>query len=88
MDDTKIFNLNRGALFSIYPNPTSDYLSINSITNNPYQIHLFDTNGKLILEKVDLQQNTRIDIHNFPSGIYFIQIQQEGNTYTEKIIIQ
>jgi len=64
-------------LFSIFPNPVTNLLSINNAQQQEYQIR--DTNGKLLLEgKIDTNAKT-IDLEQLANGVYTIQIGNQIN---------
>jgi hypothetical protein len=64
--------------FEIYPNPTKDYLVVNS--NRNVEIEIYDTQSKLIKTE---KSSKILDLNNFVSGVYFIKIE---NT-TKKFIL-
>jgi hypothetical protein len=67
-------------IFATLPNPIIDKLALSSeITNQFDGLRLFDTTGKLLLEKTKL--SNEIDLSFLNSGLYFIQfnnIQQQA----------
>lgn len=76
LDNSKAFNL--------FPNPTSETLSI----YGKYAIQhasIYDLNGKKILSFTDLSTNS-INLEQLSAGIYFVQISANNTTYTYKII--
>ena len=65
--------------FEIYPNPTQNYLVVNSSRN--VEIEIYDTQSKLI--KTENSSESILDLNELNSGVYFIKIE---NT-TKKFII-
>lgn len=67
--------------FSVYPNPTTDFLIINAgnykIQNLSYT--LFDISGKLLETKKLENNKTSISLENNDSGIYFLKIIESNN---------
>jgi hypothetical protein len=57
-------------IFSIYPNPASEYLRINTSLKE-YKIRLTDLSGRVIPL---IQNNDEIDIRSLSVGIYFVNI--------------
>ena len=59
----------------IYPNPTSDFIQLNS--NNlhfPVQLNIYDTSGRFI-EQIEIESSKQlINCSNFNKGIYLINI--------------
>jgi hypothetical protein len=72
---------------SVYPNPSSDVFSINSDTNG--KIVVYDLIGKIIKsDTIDLGI-TKLDLSNYPSGIYLMKVINDKNeTKTMKLIKQ
>jgi len=74
--------LNKG--LSIYPNPSSNMVTVNSKTDLLTSISIFDINGKQILDINTINSETKtLDISNFSNGIYFMTI---NNEVTKKLI--
>jgi hypothetical protein len=65
----------------VYPNPAKEVLNI--ATDLEITVALYDMTGKLLRSKVT---NKQIDLKNLPSGLYFLQINYNGNIYNKKII--
>jgi hypothetical protein len=69
----------------LYPNPTKDYLFINSEIEIK-ELTIFDINGRMITNLSF--ENNRVYLGNLQKGIYLAKITDlNGNTATEKIII-
>lgn len=75
------FDLN--AAVSVYPNPTSEILNINSQLTLE-KLELFTVLGRKILET----DTDIINMSDLQSGIYLLKIYSENNTTTKKIIKQ
>ena len=69
--------------FSVYPNPTSDILTIQSGTTFT-RIEIYNQAGQLIISKSNLD---KIDVSELNQGLYFIKvIDEEGNFGISKIV--
>jgi alpha-tubulin suppressor-like RCC1 family protein len=66
----------------IYPNPFNTDFVVKGVTGS-LMLKLFDATGKFILQK-SVKNNDKIDLQNFPKGIYFVRI----GTKTIKLIKQ
>ena len=75
--------------FSVYPNPSTGLLSI-QVTNTvgPLRCTVLNSVGQLILEKGLSGTESEIDLQGMESGIYFIRVQSEGHSKTERVIIE
>jgi Secretion system C-terminal sorting domain len=80
--------------FKIYPNPTSDKLTIEFTSERPQLVdfELFDTNGKLVyaykLHSKAGNNHLSFDTSQFPKGLYSLKIKQGTVVSLEKIVIQ
>lgn len=75
-------------LFSIYPNPVSDILTIEAKTNNTNNATLIilDINGRQLLKEKLKGQKQNIDISTLPKGLYVVEIMQNNKSIlTQKI---
>ena len=61
----------------VYPNPTKDFLKIESDGPKSQTIKLLSANGQLILEKKNFTEDM-LDLRNIPPGIYVLQIESKG----------
>jgi len=66
--------------FSIYPNPTTDYITISGVKEGTL-IVIMDISGRIVLEG---KYQSYIDIHSFSSGIYCLSV----DGVTKKFIVQ
>ncbi|TGN29409.1 T9SS type A sorting domain-containing protein [Empedobacter tilapiae] len=67
---------------SIFPNPTTDYININSSEKNN-TIKITDLTGKVILNEVN---TTKINIMHLTKGIYIINIKTDNSESIQKFI--
>jgi len=78
--------------FSIYPNPSNGNFTIElKETAKNYKVIVVDALGREVYnndfgQSSDLVQN--IQMKNAGSGVYFVTIQNNGATYTKKILVE
>lgn len=74
--------------FSIYPNPSDGiyYLVLNKNISENLQIKIFNQNGEVIFESILNESEFTIDLYEFPSGIYTLQILKEQDVQSIKLI--
>lgn len=86
-------------IVKLYPNPTSGALTIIDTRHNlsvPEEgglridnVEIFDVVGRKVLEERPCPcKQDNIDISRFPAGMYFVRIQTEQGTITQKIVKQ
>ena len=73
--------------FSVYPNPTSNYITINFSNNKSEKyISLYDAQGKVMSKTIVNKLSLQIDISTYPKGIYLLEVMEDNQHQTEKII--
>lgn len=79
---------NSMAEVKIYPNPAKEQLTVNlgSLSLENTTLKLINIVGKTVLEKPITNKLEKIDLYNFPSGIYTLVIASPSFQITEKII--
>jgi hypothetical protein len=84
---TNIKKLSGQNKFRLYPNPSSSYLTIDSPKYLKTDLTLFSVDGatKLFTENYGGQ---KIDISNLHDGLYFVELNINGQTYFDKLLIQ
>lgn len=73
--------------FSIYPNPSTGQLNINSNLQS-YDISIFNSTGQLIKKKYINSTSALFDISDLPTGLYLIQLTENGNQIYKQTIIR
>jgi hypothetical protein len=69
---------------NIYPNPAVEFINIYS-TEKIKAVYIYNIQGKLVMRNSNT--NTKINIQELSSGIYFLQALFESNQITHKRII-
>ena len=72
--------------FSIYPNPTTNFIYIVS-AEKEYEYSLLNTMGQNILSGSNKEDN-RLSLDNLQTGIYYLQVYSKGIVKTFKIVKQ
>ncbi|MFD0991348.1 endonuclease [Mariniflexile jejuense] len=68
----------------VFPNPTTGKIFVNGL-NNKATLEVFTIEGRKIKSFL-LNENSEINL-NVSSGLYLLRVNYEGNTKTEKIVI-
>lgn len=67
---------------SVYPNPTVNFVNIESITKGSYTI--VDMNGSVVLD--GQVSNNPVNVSNLKEGTYFININSENNVFRSRFV--
>ncbi len=73
---------------SIYPNPTSEYVSIQLAGMDQSSFKMMDAVGNVLLKEV-IHGNRKINVGDFNNGIYFLLFETaSGRTITKKLVVR
>ncbi|PZD77922.1 endonuclease [Mesonia sp. K7] len=79
---------NKREQFSIYPNPIiNNEVFINTPYQSGFEVQIFALNGKKMMQKNFSKSNNKIRLNNLNSGIYFIKINTQNQSFIQKLII-
>ncbi len=77
--------------FQIYPNPASNEIRIESKVGltEQVQIELFDINGKCVLNKKVMMENSsiKLNISDYSAGLYTCKLTAADTQFSQKIVI-
>jgi hypothetical protein len=73
----------------VYPNPAQDQVNVVLDYEGLTSVRIYDMNGKVVFSTEVEQSNILpINIENLQQGIYFLQVINNGNSYSQKIVKQ
>lgn len=71
--------------YDMYPNPTSNFITVSGTdTINSYL--LIDAQGRILVSSTNNDSNLKIDVSNYSKGIYYLKMNFDKGTNTEKVI--
>lgn len=70
---TEIFDNKENIIY--FPNPTKDYITIPALSNYS-SVKIYNLSGSLVFELNNFKRNS-IDFRDFPSGIYFLKLEND-----------
>ena len=71
---------------SVYPNPISDILTINTTINS--ELTVIDYTGKIVLKETTESLRTKFDLSTLKNGIYLLSVRNNSGLRTERIVVQ
>ena len=80
----------KNALFSLYPNPASDIITLNidNRNNDDLTLNIFNLIGALVKSEKFKQNQQQINVGDLGNGIYMVEIKSKEWTEKKKLIIQ
>lgn len=84
-----IRELSFGEFASLYPNPSEGviYLKIVNSRLNGNSFSIKNILGEEVLSEKINKNEMMLDLHDFPSGVYFLQIETPGGMVTQKFVM-
>ena len=73
---------------SLYPNPATSYIVIESPEAVVDLVRLYNINGQLLREtRGSINEHTRIDVRDMSQGLYLIQVITGNQVFSSKLLI-
>ncbi len=73
--------------FTVFPNPTSEILWIESTTQQIETVSLYDAQGRQV-SYATYHAAQGIDLSDFSAGMYFLKIENESGALTKKVLVE
>lgn len=70
----------------LFPNPTEDFLTVETHISGLYSIKITSLNGQLLYSKMTEGDSHQIDLSSFQKGVYFIAIRSKDSVTSRKIL--
>ena len=84
---TNVDSQNAITTISIYPNPASDIINI-ELPIAEGKLYIYNSNGQLINQIAVNSKNMRLNTLSMETGIYVIKHKYNGNSASEKLIVE
>jgi hypothetical protein len=76
------------AVIALYPNPTSDFITLELPAEDGAMAYLYDAQGKLIYQVANAKNGQRFDLSSLSTGVYTFRITLNNLTHIEKVVKQ
>jgi len=88
LDGESLVQIESHAVFDVHlsPNPAKTRLNVNLTQEKPAEISIYDIRGQLMMKKALHEKHNQIPIHDFPVGMYILEINQNGEILRKKFI--
>ena len=77
--------------FAVYPNPSNGLFNIKTKTPEAFSFDVYDLTGKLVLQQKNVKANHnqyQLDISGYASGVYFLNIYNQKQKITKKLMLK
>ena len=72
----------------VFPNPANQVINISGLSNDAYQVNIFDMSGRVMLNQ-SLNAERSIDVSNLDSGAYMLLLKNnDGSVYRAAFNVQ
>jgi hypothetical protein len=71
---------------SAYPNPTTDYINIQTASSKMKQIVILSINGRVMEQLTSSSESVEFNVASYDNGMYVVKISDEDNSATLKFI--
>ena len=71
---------------SVYPNPVTDKLTVQSADQSLKIVGIYDVSGKLLFQTEGNGLQQEIELSDFNAGVYILRVKTSKETFTGRII--
>ena len=79
------------AEITMYPNPTSDFITLNNLESSNYNVTIFDISGKAVQSNkncnVSDSGTLTVPVSGLSKGIYMVNIATGNSSWTKQLIV-
>ncbi len=79
---------NNSLTADIYPNPSMGWINVVVDDPAPFDVYLFDVNGRLLTTVVNKSGLVGLNISDYAKGVYFVKVVTSAKAYTGKVLKQ
>lgn len=76
VESTGIDAISTSGSVYVFPNPATNFITVNGVEENEYPIEIYSSFG-LLLVSTTTSANTMIDVSSFAAGLYFVKVGNE-----------
>ena len=72
---------------TVVPNPTTDYVTINTHAETTAELTVTNMMGKVV-HTGEVTEEITLDVTDYAKGVYIVNVQSEGTSVTERFIVK
>ena len=74
--------------FSIFPNPATSFVLINSEINENVDLKIFSIEGRLIVNQEKIAMPYSLDVQSYKSGVYLVQLITSSGVGVQRLVVE
>ncbi len=74
--------------FTVYPNPSSEKMTIRSTVSGNHNLILTDVTGRIVYKKEFIGNEFNFNVNEFASGMYFLNLESDGKSEVLKVVVK
>lgn len=71
---------------NVFPNPTNGEVNVTMPENMMVDVQIFDAQGKLVAEQMNVTNNGKLNISNVTPGVYMVRLTAENAVQTFRVV--
>lgn len=71
-----------------FPNPATDYITLQNLPNGQNDISIFDSSGRLVFQKSINEKSSSVDLSGISQGVYLLRMINRNSTMSGTIIVR
>lgn len=82
-------NFDKANTLQVYPNPATDYVTVQLPNNTSGKVSIYSITGKLLIQKtVNVQKEFRLNTNTLTKGVYMLSFENETTKKVSKLIVR
>jgi len=81
-----VFNILDNADIDVFPNPSSQFFEVRYAGSESFNIRVLSLNGREHLAVKDLNQAYRLDLNNYGSGVFIMEVEIGEDVFYTKLV--
>jgi hypothetical protein len=71
---------------NVFPNPTNGEVNVSIPESVSVNVSIFDAQGKLVVEQMNVTNNGKLNISNVTPGVYMVRLTAENAVQTFRVV--
>lgn len=72
----------------IYPNPATEKFTVKLAQSNNASLKVTSVTGAVMITNVEFNEEFTVNVNDWNPGVYFVQVNNDGRTITERVVVR